>query len=129
MCTPLPKNLAKRGKAHAHIVYINKTSMKKSIAAALIFMSATAGFAQSGTNSPYSQYGLGLLSDQSNSQSRGMNGLGLAFSYGDQINSLNPASYSKIDSLTMIFDVGIAGQLTNFQEGGRKMNAKNANFE
>ena len=129
MCTPLPKKLAKRGKAHAHIVYINKTSMKKSIAAALIFMSATAGFAQSGTNSPYSQYGLGLLSDQSNSQSRGMNGLGLAFSYGDQINSLNPASYSKIDSLTMIFDVGIAGQLTNFQEGGRKMNDKNANFE
>lgn len=42
MCTPLPKKLAKRGKDHAHIVYINKTSMKKSIAAALIFMSATA---------------------------------------------------------------------------------------
>ena len=32
--------------------------------------------AQSGTNSPYSQYGLGVLSDQSQGFNRGMSGLG-----------------------------------------------------
>ena len=71
----------------------------------------------SGTNSPYSQYGLGELVDQSSGFNRGMNGLGLAFREHNQVNQLNPASYSSIDSLSFIFDVGISGQLTNFKEG------------
>ncbi len=85
--------------------------------------------AQSGTNSPYSQYGLGLQSEQATGFSRGMNGLGLGFREHNQVNYLNPASYSAIDSLTFIFDVGFSGQLTNFSENGNKVNAKNADFE
>lgn len=54
--------------------------------------------AQSGTNSPYSQYGLGLQSEQATGFSRGMNGLGLGFREHNQVNYLNPASYSAIDS-------------------------------
>lgn len=34
-----------------------------------------------------------------------------------------------MDSLTFIFDAGISGQLTNFEENGKRINAKNANFE
>lgn len=85
--------------------------------------------AQSGTNSPYSQYGLGILSDQSTGFNRGMSGVGIAMHDGNQVNNLNPASYSQMDSLTFIFDVGASLQLTNFNEGGRKLNANNANFE
>lgn len=85
--------------------------------------------AQSGTNSPYSQYGLGILSDQSQGFNRGMNGLALGLRYNNQVNFLNPASYSSIDSLTMVFDVGLSGQVTNFSEGGVKLNARNADFE
>lgn len=85
--------------------------------------------AQGGTNSPYSQYGLGTLSDQSQGFNRGMNGLGYALRSGSQVNALNPASYSAVDSLTMLFDMGLSLQLTNFKEGDRKLNAKNANFE
>ena len=85
--------------------------------------------AQSGTNSPYSQYGLGTLGEQSGSLNRGMNGLGLGFHEHNMINTLNPASYSAIDSLSFIFDAGISGQITNYKEGGVKVNAKNANFE
>ena len=48
---------------------------------------------------------------------------------GNIVNTLNPASYSAIDSLTMIFDVGLSGQITNFKEGASSVNAKNANFE
>ena len=83
-----------------------------------IFMMATvlAAHAQSGTNSPYSQYGLGVLSEQSSGFNRGMNGLGMGFREGNQVNFINPASYSSIDSLTSIFDMGLSGQITNFSE-------------
>lgn len=85
--------------------------------------------AQSGTKSPYSQYGLGILSDQSQGFNRGMSGLFQGFRSGNQVNMQNPASYSAVDSLSMIFDVGVSGQITNFKEGDAKINAKTSNFE
>jgi len=90
---------------------------------------ALEGSAQSSTNSAYSQYGLGVLADASQGFSRGMNGAGLGLRKGNVVNALNPASYSAIDSLTMIFDVGLSGHITNFQEGETKVNAKNGSFE
>ena len=89
----------------------------------------TPAVAQSGTNSPFSQYGLGLLNEQSSGFNRGMNGLGLAFREHNQVNYINPASYSALDSLTFIFDAGLSGQITNFNENGHKINANNADFE
>lgn len=85
--------------------------------------------AQSSTKSPYSQYGIGVLSDQSQGMSRGMNGVGVALQQGNLVNTLNPASYGAVDSLTMIFDAGVSGQVTNFKEGGTRQNAHTANFE
>lgn len=92
-------------------------------------LSTLAAFAQSGTNSPYSQYGLGILSDQSQGFNRGMNGVALGMRFSDQVNSMNPASYSCVDSLTMLFDLGMSGQITNFKENGASVNAHNADFE
>lgn len=103
--------------------------MKKIFAAMSIALLATSAFAQSGTNSPYSQYGFGVLSDQGNSFNRGMNGVGLALRPHNQVNYLNPASYSSIDSLSFIFDAGMSLQMTNFKEGNVSKNANNANFE
>ena len=103
--------------------------MKKLILATLLLGSALFANAQSGTNSPYSQYGLGVLSDQTSGFNRGMNGVGLGFHEHNQVNYLNPASYSSLDSLTFIFDAGISGQVTNFEENGVKKNANNSNFE
>ena len=104
--------------------------MKKTIiCAAFMVASFTTALAQSGTNSPYSQFGLGLHTDQGSGFNRGMNGLGLGFHEHNQVNYLNPASYSNIDSLTFIFDAGLSGQITSFQEGGVKKNANNSNFE
>lgn len=104
--------------------------MKKNIITLLLAMATViAANAQSGTNSPYSQYGLGVLSDQSQGFNRGMNGLSIGLRQSNQVNMLNPASYSCIDSLTMIFDVGLSGQVTNFKEGDRKINANNSDFE
>ena len=101
----------------------------KIILSVLATFSVAAMWAQSGTNSPYSQYGIGVLTDQSQGVSRGMNGVGLAFRKGNVVNSINPASYSAVDSLTMIFDVGLSAQITNFKEGNNSINANNADFE
>ena len=101
----------------------------------LLFSSLLLGFgtlsmmAQSGTTSPYSQYGLGILSDQSQTFNRGMSGLFQGFRNGAQVNMQNPASYSAVDSLSMIFDAAVSGQFTHFKEGGSAINAKTANFE
>jgi hypothetical protein len=102
---------------------------KQLISAALAVAFSIAGYAQSGTNSPYSQFGLGLLSDQSHGFNSGMNGVGMGYRSGDVVNTLNPASYSAIDSLTMVFDVGVTGQITSFKEGDTRLNAKNADFD
>lgn len=103
--------------------------MKKVTVALLLAAFSVSAFAQSGTNSPYSQYGLGALSDQTSGFNRGMNGLGYGLRENNQVNFLNPASYSALDSLTFIFDAGISGQITNFEEKGIKKNANNADFE
>lgn len=96
-----------------------------------LLMAATVNgaWAQGGTNSPYSQFGIGALSDQSQSMSRGMNGVGYGLRQGNNVNTLNPASYSGVDSLTMLFDMGVSGQFTHYEEGKLKRNASLASFE
>lgn len=84
---------------------------------------------QSSTISPYSQYGFGILADQSQAFSRGMNGVGLALRNGMLVNTLNPASYSAVDSLTMLFDMGLSGRFTNFKEAGVSVNTRSASFD
>ena len=103
--------------------------MKKISLTILMMVAFLYVHAQSGTNSPYSQYGLGILSEQTSGFNRGMNGLAMGFREGTQVNFLNPASYSSIDSLTFIFDMGLSAQITNFNENGTRKNAKNADFE
>lgn len=102
---------------------------KHAICGLLMAVLSLQAMAQSGTKSPYSQYGLGTLSDASQSASRGMGGVGLAYRQGNQVNTLNPASYAGTDSLTMLFDVGLSLQNTNYKEGAKKVNGKTAAFE
>lgn len=104
--------------------------MKTAIISGLALVAiTTTALAQSGTKSPYSQYGLGVLSDQAQGGNLGMNGVGLGLRSGNQVNTLNPASYSAVDSLTMIFDMGMSGRFTNFKEGTTRVNASGASFD
>ena len=103
--------------------------MKKNLLVLAMALASLNVSAQSGTNSPYSQYGLGVLSDQGSGFNRAMNGVALGFHDGNQVNHLNPSSYAAIDSLTFVFDVGASLQLTNFSENGVKKNARNADFD
>ena len=103
--------------------------MNKILASFVLATMTTSAFAQSSTNSPYSQFGLGDLTDQSVGFNKGMNGVGLAMRRGNEVNPMNPASYSACDSLTMLFDAGLSGQITNYKENGKKMNGKSGGFD
>ncbi len=82
-----------------------------------------------GSNSPYSRFGLGNLSDQSQGFNKAMSGVALGFRESNRINIQNPASYSSIDSLAVIFDVGISFQNANFKSGGSSVNAHNTTMD
>lgn len=73
----------------------------------LLALTAVAAAAQNGTMTPYSAYGLGVLRDGATSTQRSMGGVGYAMVSGRQINSMNPASYAAIDSLTFLFNLGV----------------------
>jgi hypothetical protein len=105
--------------------------MNKRIVGSLLagLMAVQAMAQESSTLSPYSQYGLGILADQSLSTARGMGGLAYGMRNGRQINMQNPASYSAVDSLTMIFDVGFSTRISNFKEGGKSVNAKTGSLD
>ena len=103
--------------------------MNRFLVSLLIASSAMTAFAQGATNSPYSQFGLGEIAQQGGSQNRGMDGLGIALHSGNQVNTANPASYAYVDSLTMLFDMGLSASLTHFEENGVKKNARTGNFE
>jgi len=70
--------------------------------------------------SPYSKMGYGMLSDNVSSIQRSMGGVGYAMKGGRIVNVMNPASYSDVDSLTFLWDVGI--DMTNLwsKENGNK---------
>jgi len=107
---------------------ISHLSFRFSLASLALVVSMTS-FAQGGTVSPYSQYAFGEQAVGGGSYNRGMNGLGYALNNGAQVNPLNPASYASVDSLTMLFDMGLSGQITNFNENGTKLNRRQASFE
>ena len=105
--------------------------MKKRIFFSLLtgLMAATAAGQTSTTVSPYSQFGMGQLADQSTGFNRAMGGVAYGLRDGRQVNMQNPASYSCIDSLTMIFDAGVAGQFSSLKEDNKRVNTKTSAFD
>lgn len=99
------------------------------LCAILLMMVTGVAIAQNNTNSPYTRYGYGDLSDQSFGNSKAMGGIAFGLRDGAQINPLNPASYTAIDSLTFLFEGGVSLQNMNISGGGQKMNAKNSSFD
>ena len=82
-----------------------------------------------GSNSSYSRFGLGLLSDQANGYNRAMGGVAQGLRSGNRVNFLNPASYSSVDSLTFLFDVGMSLQRTRLVQNGSHDAVNNTSFD
>jgi len=84
---------------------------------------------QNSTNSPYTRYGYGDLANRSFGAGRSMGGVGIGLRSAKQINPMNPASYSSMDSLTFLFDFGASAQMSWYSDGVNKQNDINGNVE
>ncbi len=85
-------------------------------------------FAQIRITSPYSRYGLGNLSDNSNAWnfSMGQTGIGMRSPY--HINYLNPASYIAFDSTSFLFEGGFQAQFVTLSSNFQKTNRNYASL-
>ncbi len=86
-------------------------------------------FAQNGTSSPYSQFGYGILGDNAIGAQRAMGGVGYALHNNRQINVMNPASYTSMDSLTFLFDIGLTYQNTITREGDLRESSQSGSID
>ena len=113
-------------KKYTPLNYINfRTIFQRLALVFVLLMCAVSSQAQNGGGkSSYSRFGLGLLNDQSQGWNRAMGGVGVAMPSGDKLNTMNPASYAYIDSLSFIFDIGMSA---NFGHMSTPQNSKNVN--
>lgn len=75
----------------------------------LLLLWAGAALAQSNDNrSPYSRFGYGSLRPQTTTAARGLGNLSIGIRDGLITSPSNPASYTAVDSLTFLMDVGVS---------------------
>ena len=87
-------------------------------------------YAQADVDSPYSLFGVGQVRDKSmNVRLKGMGGTANAMFGGGMINSENPASYAKVDSLAFLFDAGFYFKTSTFSTSNQTEKAANASFD
>lgn len=103
---------------------------KKILLASLLAFMCLGINAQSNLGStPYSRYGYGKEVPQTVGRNRGMGGIGIGLRSNQQTNSMNPASYTAIDSLTFLFDFGLNLMLEEFSENDAKQHKWNGGFD
>ncbi|MBP5401066.1 MAG: hypothetical protein J6Y35_05490 [Bacteroidales bacterium] len=81
---------------------------KKVVAVVVVLLSILIAPAQNDISSPYSMYGVGLLSNVTSGAYSAMGKVGYAMQHPHLINFKNPASYVAFDSLSFIGDVGFS---------------------
>ncbi len=94
----------------------------------LLIGSQVSLIAQNSTNSPYTRYGYGMPAERSFGAGRSMGGVGYGLRSSKQINPMNPASYTSMDSLTFLFDAGVTAQMSWFDDGFHKQHDINGNL-
>lgn len=104
-------------------------SSKKVLISAMFATASIYAAAQSSTNSPYTRFGFGDLSDQVFTSNAAMGGVGHALRSSRHINTMNPASYTSVDSLSFMFDLGFSMKSSNYEENNIKSNARNSSFD
>mgnify|MGYP002622233870 CR=1 FL=1 len=93
-----------------------------------VLLHALSGYSQ-GINSPYSRYGFGVMADRAMGFNKGMGGVAYGFGDGKQVNVANPASYSSVDSVTALFDMGMSLSFSNYKMDKLEQNAKNTSID
>lgn len=117
-----------KNNTHLNCIRINR-AFRFIIVLTMILSGISAQAQNGGSNSSYSRFGLGLLNDQSQGWNRAMGGVGVALPSGNKLNTLNPASYAHIDSLSFIMDLGMSGHFGRMSMDGNGINVNNASFD
>jgi hypothetical protein len=73
----------------------------------ILLFAATNGFAQTISNSPYSVYGVGLLKERTSAHNRALAQTGIGLRDPLNLNTLNPAAYTSIQTITQISELGL----------------------
>ena len=106
------------------------TPLKTILLTALFVFVATGVFAQADVDSPYSLFGVGQLSGKAmNVRLKGMGGVGNAIYGNGLINTGNPATLAKMDSLAFLFDAGVYFKTSNFSTSNKSERGANASFD
>jgi hypothetical protein len=95
----------------------------------LLWMAFAMPIFAAGTLSPYSRYGYGEWCSTAFSASRSMGGLGYGMRNNTSINILNPASYTAVDSLTFMLDLGVSAKIDGFQTASNTSTLFNGNID
>jgi len=95
----------------------------------LAILIAFSAHSQNNTNSPYTRFGFGDISDTNNGEQRAMGGVSIGARNSNSINSVNPASYSTVDSMTFMFDLGTSALMSRFSDSRGAVTKANGNLE
>ena len=92
----------------------------------LIISQALAG--QKLVNSPYGRFGPGIIVPQGLLKTRGMGGAGIALQDPVNLNYLNPASFSSLDTNSFVFDFGLDYQILRLNDGQESYRSEDMSF-
>ena len=83
---------------------------------------------QNNTSSPYSQFGVGDLTNKNFGWSSAMGGMGYGLRSSQHINFKNPASYTSIDSMSFVFAFGVKSKITKYKTLSDEITNDNTNL-
>ena len=85
-------------------------------------------FSQLSTNSPYSRFGLGNLSNSVSQAQSAIGGNSVVFCNSEVINSNNAATYSTFKAKSFLFSTSLNASVTDFQTKDLSQTESNTNF-
>lgn len=105
----------------------NKCKLLLLVLLAIIPVSAV--FSQTRTFSPFSRYGIGEINNKGFGRNAAMGGTGIGLRSQYHLNSLNPASYSAIDTLSFYFESALSGFSQSIESMGSSSNFSEVDFD
>ncbi len=109
--------------------FILRNNCRKAILlGGFMFLMVLSSGAQDLTSSPYSRFGIGDIFTKSYGRSQAMGGLGIGLRSDRDLNMINPASLTRMDSLTFLFEVGMLDKATFFRTEDQKSFSNNIGF-
>ena len=86
-------------------------------------------FGQNYSNNPYTRFAIGDLINSGFSYNRSMGGSSIGLRPSNQVNYLNPASYTAQDTLSFLFHTGLSGRSSILSTLDAKDRSNNINID